>query len=378
MKMNKVYVNCMSHFLPNEVVSNSEIEDFLGSVGEKTSKVKKIVLRRNGIKKRYYVLKKSGEVAYNNAEITAMAVNELFTNGVNRNNVEMLCCATASPDQLIPSHASMVHGRLKITPLEIASFSGACLTSLQALKNIFYAIQLGEKNNGICTASEVISPSFKAENYKISNEYYKELGENPYMEFEKEFLRYMLSDGAAALYVENKPNKMGPSLAIEWIETKSYANTTPACMYMGGVIQEDGELKGWKEFDGKDLIGKSVLSLCQNFKILLSGMKYWVDFIEEIILKHDIDTQEIDFIVPHVSSMFIGEELKKELIKRDIQLYDNWFLNLSEVGNIGSASIFIALEELLKTKNLKKGSKILLLVPESARFSYGASLLTVS
>ena len=56
---------------------------------------------------------------------------------------------------------------------------------------------------------------------------------------------------------------------------------------------------------------------------------------------------------------------------------DKWFINLGKVGNIGSASIFIALEELIESGKLKKGQKIFLTVPESARFSFANALLTV-
>ena len=56
---------------------------------------------------------------------------------------------------------------------------------------------------------------------------------------------------------------------------------------------------------------------------------------------------------------------------------DNWFMNLSNVGNIGSGSIYIMLEELAASGKLKKGDTILLSVPESARFSYSYAYLTV-
>lgn len=148
-------------------------------------------------------------------------------------------------------------------------------------------------------------------------------------------------------------------------------------MYMGAELKPDGELKGWKEFLIDELQNKSILSICQNFKILMSGMKYWVDFIEDVISKYNIDVDSIDYIVPHISSMFIGEELKKEMQRRNVRLYENWYVNLAEVGNIGSASIFIGLGGLMKNIALQKGNKILLLVPESARFSYGMALLTV-
>ena len=55
-----------------------------------------------------------------------------------------------------------------------------------------------------------------------------------YMEFERDFLRFMLSDGAAALLLSDRPNEAGLSLKIEWVKTKSYANETSTCMRMGG------------------------------------------------------------------------------------------------------------------------------------------------
>ena len=56
---------------------------------------------------------------------------------------------------------------------------------------------------------------------------------------------------------------------------------------------------------------------------------------------------------------------------------EKWFINLPEIGNVGAASIFLALEALIATGKLKKGQKIFLSVPESARFSYSNALLTV-
>ena len=67
-----------------------------------------------------------------------------------------------------------------------------------------------------------------------------------------------------------------------------------------------------------------------------------------------------------------------EIAARNIALTkEKWFTNLTSVGNIGSAAIYVALEEFIRTKGIKRGNKILLLVPESGRFSYGTVLLTV-
>ena len=70
--------------------------------------------------------------------------------------------------------------------------------------------------------------------------------------------------------------------------------------------------------------------------------------------------------------------LAKEIEGRGIGLpTEKWFTNLTTVGNIGSVAIFAALDELVRTKELNEGDKVLLLVPESGRFSYGVVLLTV-
>ena len=372
--MNNVYINCLSSFLPNNMVDNEHIEDYLGYIEGKKSRIKSIVLKRNGIKHRYYALNEEGSITHQNVDMVVEAIKKLPLYINNGEDIDMLCCATTTPDQLVPSHASMVHGQLKCHPVEIYSFSGVCLTSLQALGTLFNSIRLGDVHKGICTASELISPTFRAVNYEVPEIVLEELSKTQYMEFERDFLRFMLSDGAAAVLLSDRPNDNGCSLKLEWVRTKSYANETSTCMRMGGELLPNGELKGWKEYGNQLNIGNFLL--CQDFKILMNGMKYWVDFIEECILSYNLDVKTINTVIPHISSAFIGEELKKEMQKRNIALWDNWFTNLSEVGNIGSASIFVALDEYMNTR-AQKGERILLLVPESARFSYGAALLTV-
>lgn len=57
------------------------------------------------------------------------------------------------------------------------------------------------------------------------------------MALEKDFLRFMLSDGASCALLENHPGEKGVSLKIEWIEMDSYANETPTCMFAGAVLE---------------------------------------------------------------------------------------------------------------------------------------------
>jgi 3-oxoacyl-[acyl-carrier-protein] synthase III len=376
--INQVFINNIGVFLPNNPVSNDDMEKHLGLISGKPSRVKSIVLRQNGIKRRFYALDQQQNITHTSAEMAVEAIKRLFSSDFSGKNIDLLACATSIPDQLLPSHASMVHGLLKNKPTEIYSSAGVCLTCLQALKIGYMSIKAENSQNAVCCASELVSATLLSKNYEEEYEKAKNVGENPYMAFEKDFLRFMLSDGAGAVLLENAP-KGNQSLKLEWIEMTSYANELPTCMFLGAELENDGELKSWKKFKSQELIDRSVFAVKQDIRLLkVHIIKYWVDHIESCLKKHNISAPEVDYVIPHVSSMFFYHKLLEEICARNIDLREEkWFTNLTSVGNIGSAAVFVALEELFHSGKLKKGQKILLLVPESGRFSYGTALLTV-
>ncbi|ADY38205.1 3-Oxoacyl-(acyl-carrier-protein (ACP)) synthase III domain-containing protein (plasmid) [Phocaeicola salanitronis DSM 18170] len=377
---NEVFIKKVNSFLPNEPVDNESMEDYIGRIEGKPSRVKNLVLKQNGIKTRYYALNKNQEITHTAAELAARAIRGLFDNNQDLESLELITTATSIPDQILPSHASMVHGLLPETKnIEIFSTSGVCLTSLQALKIAYLSVVSGEKNNAVCCASELVSAALLSKHYDAEYEKCHSIGENPYFGFEKDFLRFMLSDGAGAVYLDNVPSESGNSLKIEWIEMESNANELPACMISGADFRADGSITTWKSYDSEEISEKSVFTVKQDIRLLKKHIiRLWVDHIENVMKKHNIAPVEVDYVIPHVSSMFFYKELLNEIEKRNIDLRENkWFTNLTWVGNMGSASIFVALDELLKTQNIAKGKKILLLVPESGRFSYGTTLISV-
>jgi len=108
--------------------------------------------------------------------------------------------------------------------------------------------------------------------------------------------------------------------------------------------------------------------------ILVKGVHSLKDAFE----KHNITPEDIDFYLPHISSYYFKERLYEELKRQEVEMpWEKWFLNLEKVGNVGAASIYVMLEDLVSSGKLQKGQKILLHVPESARFSYTYAYLTV-
>jgi 3-oxoacyl-[acyl-carrier-protein] synthase-3 len=378
---NQVYISNTSKFLPNNPVSNDEIEDYLGLIQGCTSKSKNIVLRNNGIKNRYYAIQKDGTPTHTNSQMTALAVKELFKEDPQElQTVELLCCGTSTPDQMMPSHAVMVHGWLPEAPsIEVVSPSGVCCSGMHALKFAYMSIKTGEVEKAVSTGSERLSRILRADVFKEEMQKLMELQENPYISFEKEFLRWMLSDGASAFLLTNKKNEKGINLRIEWIESISYANKAEPCMYMASDKLEDGTLKSYMDFSPQEIINKSILSMKQDVKLLSKNMvSFGYDKLKEICQKRNFNINDIQYFLPHLSSEFFRSKIAETLELNGMSVpQEKWFTNLSYVGNVGAGSIYLMVDELFHSGKLKMEDKILLVVPESSRFSYSFCLLTV-
>ena len=378
--MNNIYITDIQTFMPNSPVLNDEMEEYLGYIGGKKSKAKNIVLRSNGIKKRYYVLEKGTErPLFSNAEITANAIKKLQTDVFTLENLECLSCGTTTPDQLMPNHTLMVQGELGISEIETLSASGICLSGVNALKYIYYGIKSGELKNGIATGSEVVSVILSAKNFEEESKQWDLLEKNPSLAFEKDFLRWMLSDGAGAMLLQDTPNKEKISLKIEWIDILSYAGEMPTCMY-SGCEMVDGKTVGWRGYSQQEIMSKSLLSIAQDVKLLNENIvKYTVvKPLKTILPKRKISADAIDYFLPHYSSQFFKDKLYAGLVEVGFEIpFEKWFTNLPEFGNTGSASIYIMLEQLLHSDKLTRGEKILCYIPESGRFSTAFMLLEV-
>jgi len=378
----EVFINKVAKYLPNDPVSIDQIEKRLGLIGDKPSRAKSIILRQNRIKTRHYAVDESGSrFTHTNAQLTANAIRGLFeTNEYSLNNIQLLCCGSTSPDQMLPPHASMVHGELPDAPvMEIMTANGGCCSSSNAMKYGYMSVLSGSTSNAICTGSELLSPLLAAKNFNAEYEKLEKLEQNPIIAFEKDFLRFMLSDGAGACLMCDTPNKNSISLKIEWIESISYANELKTCMYQGAEKDSNGDLISWKTLESKEWLDKSIFSFKQDVRHLENyAIKKSVQHVVDSLAKNNIKSEEIDFILPHISSMYFYDKLKNGLAEAGAPFSDEkWFINLPEVGNVGSASIYLMLEQIFNSGNLKPGQKLFTYNPESARFSYSVALLTV-
>jgi 3-oxoacyl-[acyl-carrier-protein] synthase-3 len=374
------YLQDVAVFLPGPPIDNERVEAVLGMIGQTPSRAKRVILRSNGIQTRYFALDPdTGEISHSNAQLAAEAVRRLNPYpGFTPADIACLACGTATPDHVFPSQASMVHGELGGASMELISAQGACLTGLTAMKYAAMNVAAGFTANAVVAASETCSSFTRQQFFDPNPE--PAAQEKEIIPFEADFIRWMVSDGAAAAFVAPKPSPDTLSFRVEWIELLSFAHELEACMYAGGEKQPDGRLVGWRGNGAPSINGqRNLLAFRQDFRLLnAEGSKTMVGrALPRVLERHPLRPDQVDWFLPHYSSEYFRSELYDRLAETGFEIpHDRWFTNLTTKGNTGSASVFIMLEELWRGGGIRPGQRVLMFVPESARFSCGYALLT--
>lgn len=368
------YITSMGRFLPGEPVSNEQIEDYIGSVGPSSTRLKDSTLANSGIKTRYYAIDKNQETVYTNVDMATAAIRDaLSRSDVGLDEIELIASATTIPDLIAPGFASMVHGELGCPPCEIVTTHGVCSSGMMALKDAYLRIQVGDRRNAVVSASEAASRGMKSSRMAGV----KRLSADGSIALELAFLRYMLSDGAGAAVLQDRPARQGVSLRIDWITLTSYANRGDKCMYSG--TDSSKSKKGWLDYPTLDEPTElGALALRQNLALLPTLVDVGVEEYERLLNEGRFDPSEIRWFPAHYSSEIMKKMVLKQLARRGLPgpSIERWFSNLTSVGNIGSASIYVILEELVREGLVEVGDKLLCMVPESGRFAVAFMHLT--
>jgi 3-oxoacyl-[acyl-carrier-protein] synthase-3 len=366
------YITGTGAFLPGAPVGNDRIEYYLGRIGGRDSLFGKKALRWNGVESRHYALEPGGRANHSNAQMCANAVRQALERaGLERSALGFLAAATTQGDLLVPGHAAAVHAELGAGALEIASFQSVCASSLMAAKAAWLNVRAGEHEVAAACAGEFSSRWFQPSFYEGT----ALVDAKGRLRAEADFLRFTLSDGAGAVVIEPSPRP--GALAIEFIDIVSLADRFDPCMWGGATMAARAELTAsWAHQGPRAAHEAGAIALLQDFELLKRVIRAWVG---EYLRKVDggrIDPAAIDHCLVHYSAKSLRAEIVS-LLEDTAGMVpeEKWFSVLREQGNVGSASIWLMLDALMRTGRVRSGQKILCVVPESGRALVGFMML---
>lgn len=363
----QVYITSSAAYLPGEAITNDQMDQFIGSINKMSSRIKKRILAENGIQQRYYAINQQGE---STDSVCGMATKVLKQLLEEKPTLDFLSTATTGGDCAAPGLANMVQGELGLPPLETLSVSGICAASIGAFNAAAHAIESGSAKQAAAVASEFPSRLFKQSRFE---------NRTADIDFDAHFLRWMLSDGAGGVLLSDTPKKNGLSLQVKWIHQKSFSGDMPTCMQVG---QSQGNVPpGYLDYPTLQAAeAAGAYDLRQNIRILPNLFDLGLHEYAKLVEKGYLDPAKIQHFLCHYSSERFRPMIASLMKEANIAIdEEKWFSNLSTKGNTGAASIFIILDEFLKTKSdaLQVGDQIFGFAPESGRFSVAYFLLEV-
>lgn len=353
------YITSTGAYLPGDPVDNTSIPRYLGSVlGE--GRVRSKILAVNGIETRHYALDTQQNATHTIYQLASEAVRDCLSK--HGKQIDYLSTGTTYAPILAPGLSSLLHDQLSkdqvVThSIEINSNAGICSSGAQSIVNAARAVKAGESSAAVCVGVEQSSIGLRSKAFHTVYDLptiFRDIRSSKW--FMSVFLRFMLSDGAGAFLIEPQPRQKGISLRVNWTYSRSFANQAPLCMQ----LQSDPVM------------------LTQNVRILA---KYMAPLSKEAVMgalcEHNETLDCYSMVLPHMSSYYFEPSVKKIMAELSPHREVPYWTNLRTAGNTGAASIFIMLDEYLKTQPVTQGDRILLFVPESGQFNYVLISLTV-
>ena len=372
------YITSTGAFLPGPAISTNEVEGILGMVHNKPSFLREKIQQSNKIQTRHYAIDSNQHTTHSNTEMATNAAEQCLDRAfLDRNQVGMLALASTQGDLPAPGMASMVQAELGLPEIEILTTHGICSSSMMALKAAWNNLRLGEHEAAIVVSSELSSRLLKKQRFEAATE---STFASKRIDFNTEFLRWMLSDGAGALLLQNNPCQKGFSLRIDWIYCFSHAHALPTCMSVGSAgIPDDN--RTWQDYDTYAEAEKAgALLLRQDVRLLDNMIRMGVEGYLRLVQEGKSTPSKINHFLCHYSSHHFRDKILNMLDAAGVGIpEEKWWTNLYKRGNTGAASMFIMIDEFIRTDevNIKEGDSIFCFVPESGRFNTTYMQLTV-
>lgn len=367
--LKRTWIQGTGRHLPGPAIDNDAMDAYIAPLSRASTRIKRRILDENGILNRHYAIDESGATRTSCAGMAIEAIQACLRDGGRTlDEVGLLACGTAGGDALMPGFASMVLGELSGPPMQTFSSHGICASGMGALEAAAASVELGSHTNALVAAAEMPSRLFKRSRYAARG--YD-------ADFDAHFLRWMLSDGAGALLLTSAPDaSRGLRLRLRWIHQRSFSGDYPVCMQLGLTADRSRSHLDYAAWSDAEADG--ALFLRQDIRLLPHLFDVGIHEYAQLAHAGWIAPDEVDHFLCHYSSEKFAPVVDELMGKAGLSIpRERWYSNLVQRGNTGSASIFVMLDEFVRSHTLQPGQKILCFVPESGRFTVSFAMIEV-
>jgi len=366
-RFERTWIQGTGRFLPGAPVDNDGMDAYIAPLSRLSTRIKRRILSENGIRTRHYAIDADGRTVHSCAQLATAAIRDCLAGSrTPLDDIGLLACGSSGGDLLMPGFACMVQGELGAPPMQTLSSHGVCASGVGAWEAAAAAVELGSHAHALVAAAEMPSRLFKRSRFAASG--YD-------ADFDAHFLRWMLSDGAGALQLTSAP-RGAVRLRLRFIHQRSFSGDYPTCMQLGATA--DGkrhhvDYASWTEAEAD-----GALLLRQDIRLLPHLFDVGVHEYAKLAHGGWIDPAGIDHFLCHYSSERFAPVVDELMQKAGLAIpRERWYSNLVTRGNTGAASIFIMLDEFLRTHAVQPGESILCFIPESGRFTVAFVLIEV-
>lgn len=312
-------------YLPEYRLTNEELSTMVDTSDE-------WIMQRIGIKERR-ILKEEGKAT---SDMGARAVKNLLEKtGTSPEEVDMLICATITPDMNLPATANIIAHKTDIHNAWSFDLNAACSGFIFSLATATQFIESERYKKVVIVAAEKMSAIINYEDRTTCP---------------------LFGDGAAAVLVEPTTEDLG---VIDYMNRVDGLGRYHLHIKAGGSLKPASEetVKNKEHYLYQE--GQAV------FKAAVSSM---ADVAVEIMQKHNLSSKDIAWLVPHQANMRIIEATAKRMgISKDQVM-----INIQKYGNTTAATIPLCLWDY--EKKLKKGDNVIL-AAFGAGFTWGSTYL---
>ncbi len=299
-------------YLPQKVLTNFDLEKMVDTSNE-------WIVKRTGISERR-ILDEALPASSMGVEASKKALDDA---GLTPDDIDLIIATTECPDYLTPSMACLIQREIKAVNAAAFDLNAACSGFVYAISIAQKLIQCGYYRHILIVACEGLS--------RI-------------IDWQDRNTCVLLGDGSGAVVLGRVENGLGIiSTHLGADGAMSQTITIPCCYKSENDIEArtNGKITSLR-MDGSEVFKFAV-------RVLPAA-------VEKVLKASGISIDKIKWIIPHQANIRIIEGAAKRL---EIEM-DRIYTNLHKYGNVSSASIPVAIDEAMRSGDLKKGDYIVL------------------